>query len=224
MKKYNDTDLREALRRREAKRPQTEVPDDFLSNVMQKTEAQQHPRRQDASGNRRPWRIALAALAAAASVALVVMLTWPKKESSALGQSIECGQSVNRVRSVTQSSAVSYSIERGQSVNRVRSVTQSSAVSYSIERGQSVNRVRSVSQSSAVSQSIERGQSEPGGLPVRARRTENEPTDSLDYYIAQMEAELAGVRDSCYLAQVERMVLADEALSQLMNEMTNPKQ
>ncbi len=39
-----------------------------------------------------------------------------------------------------------------------------------------------------------------------------------------MEAELAGVRDSCYLAQVERMVLADEALSQLMNEMTNPKQ
>ena len=180
MKKYNDTDLREALRRREAKRPQTEVPDDFLSNVMQKTEAQQHPRRQDASGNRRPWRIALAALAAAASVALVVMLTWPKKESSAL----------------------SHSIERAQSVNRARSVTQSSAVSHSIERGQS----------------------EPGGLPVRARRTENEPTDSLDYYIAQMEAELAGVRDSCYLAQVERMVLADEALSQLMNEMTNQKQ
>ena len=202
MKKYNDTDLREALRRREAKRPQTEVPDDFLSNVMQKTEAQQHPRRQDASGNRRPWRIALAALAAAASVALVVMLTWPKKESSALGQSIECTQSVNRVHSVSQSSALSQSIERGQSVNRAWSVTQSSAVSHSIERGQS----------------------EPGGLPVRARRTENEPTDSLDYYIAQMEAELAGVRDSCYLAQVERMVLADEALSQLMNEMTNQKQ
>ena len=122
MKTYNDTDLREALRRREAKRPQTEVPDDFLSNVMQKTEAQQHPRRQDASGNRRPWRIALAALAAAASVALVVMLTWPKKESSALGQSIECAQSVNRARSVTQSSAVSHSIERGQSLNRARSV------------------------------------------------------------------------------------------------------
>ena len=115
MKKYNDTDLREALRRREAKRPQTEVPDDFLSNVMQKTEAQQHPRRQDASGNRRPWRIALAALAAAASVALVVMLTWPKKESSALGQSIECAQSVNRARSVTQSSAVSPSRADSQS-------------------------------------------------------------------------------------------------------------
>jgi len=144
MKKYNDTDLREALRRREAKRPQTEVPDDFLSNVMQKTEAQQHPRRQDASGNRRPWRIALAALAAAASVALVVMLTWPNKESSALGQSIERGQSLNRARSVTQSSAVSHSIERGQSLNRVRSVTQSSAVSQSIERGQSLNRARSV--------------------------------------------------------------------------------
>ena len=76
----------------------------------------------------------------------------------------------------------------------------------------------------AVSPSRADCQSEPVGLPVRSSRTEKEPTDSLDYYIAQMEAELAGVRDSCYLAQVERMVLADEALSQLMNEITSQKQ
>ena len=122
MNKPNDTDLREALRRREARRPRVEVPDDFLSNVMQKTEAQQHPQRQDASGNRRPWRIALAALAAAASVALVVMLTRPITQPSALGQPIECTQSVNRVHSVSQLSALSQSIERTQSVNRARSV------------------------------------------------------------------------------------------------------
>ena len=202
MNKPNDTDLREALRRREARRPRVEVPDDFLSNVMQKTEAQQHPQRQDASGNRRPWRIALAALAAAASVALVVMLTRPITQPSALGQPIECTQSVNRVHSVSQSSALSQLFERAQSVNRAHSVSQSSAVSPS--RADS--------------------QSEPGGLPVRARRTENEPTSSSDNYLAQMESDLADVRDSCYLAQVERMISDNEELQRLMNEMTNHKQ
>ena len=105
MNKPNDTDLREALRRREARRPRVEVPDDFLSNVMQKTEAQQHPQRQDDSGHHRPWRFALTTLAAAASIALVVMLTRPVTQPSALGQPIECTQSVNRVRSVSQKSS-----------------------------------------------------------------------------------------------------------------------
>ena len=127
MNKPNDTDLREALRRREARRPRVEVPDDFLSNVMQKTEAQQHPQRQDDSGHHRPWRFALTTLAAAASIALVVMLTRPVTQPSALGQPIECTQSVNRVRSVSQSSALSQSIERTQSLNRARSVSQKSS-------------------------------------------------------------------------------------------------
>lgn len=39
-----------------------------------------------------------------------------------------------------------------------------------------------------------------------------------------MESDLADVRDSCYLAQVERMISDNEELQRLMNEMTNHKQ
>ncbi|MBO7496851.1 MAG: hypothetical protein J6T98_09860 [Salinivirgaceae bacterium] len=40
MNKFNDNDIREALRRSEAKRQPAEVPDDFLANVMGKIEAE----------------------------------------------------------------------------------------------------------------------------------------------------------------------------------------
>ena len=39
-----------------------------------------------------------------------------------------------------------------------------------------------------------------------------------------MESDLADVRDSCYLAQVERMIADNEELQRLINEMTNHKQ
>lgn len=65
MNRLNDTDLREALRRREARRPETEVPEDFCANVMHAIE--QRPRR--------TRRVVLMALAAAASVALLVVMT-----------------------------------------------------------------------------------------------------------------------------------------------------
>ena len=77
MNEWNDSELREALRRREARRPRTEVTEDFVNDVMREIEAREHPRRQEASVNRHPWRIALAALAAAASIVLVVVWTCP---------------------------------------------------------------------------------------------------------------------------------------------------
>ena len=40
MNKFNDNDIREALRRSEAKRQPAEVPDDFFANVMGKIEAE----------------------------------------------------------------------------------------------------------------------------------------------------------------------------------------
>lgn len=71
MNRLNDSDLREALRRREAQRPTTEVPDDFCADVMRAVE-QQRPRH--------AWHTALTALAVAAGMALLVMLTWPETE------------------------------------------------------------------------------------------------------------------------------------------------
>lgn len=68
---FND-DLREALRRREAKRPQVQVPADFLDSVMQ----QVGPDRTHAKA--KTWRIALASLAIAACTLTAVLLVWPR--------------------------------------------------------------------------------------------------------------------------------------------------
>lgn len=58
---------------------------------------------------------------------------------------------------------------------------------------------------------------------LAAQNQDSSASDSLDYYIEQMEQGLAAVSDSCYLAQVERMIMDNEELQRLMNKMTNPK-
>ena len=185
MKKYNDTDLREALRRREAKRPRTEVPADFLDNVLQDIECQKRPRH--------TWRMALTALAAAASIALFMILSMQPE--------------------AMPEATLSHTVQKLGAKDTLTKEMLTEAVSQP-----------TAPLGRAVSPSRADCQSEPVGLPVRSSRTEKEPTDSLDYYIAQMEAELAGVRDSCYLAQVERMIADNEELQRLINEMTNHKQ
>ena len=68
MNKLTDKDLREALRRREARRVKTEVPADFCDNVMQ--EITPKPARS-------PRYAYIAALAAAACIAIAVLMVWP---------------------------------------------------------------------------------------------------------------------------------------------------
>lgn len=65
-------DLREALRRREDKRPEVEVPEDFLVNVMQQVGSE---KTRTAS---KAWRIALTSLALAACTITAVLLVLPK--------------------------------------------------------------------------------------------------------------------------------------------------
>lgn len=62
MNKYKDSDLHEALRRREMRRPQIEVPDDFCDQVMQKIEQREK--------RKRAW---LYPTIAAAAVALLLL-------------------------------------------------------------------------------------------------------------------------------------------------------
>lgn len=185
MKKYNDTDLREALRRLEAGRPPTEVPADFLAGVMQDIECQKRPRR--------TRHIALAAIAAAASIALFMVLTTEPQQAT----------------DTTSGNTAQYPGARDTLMKK--------------------QLVKTVSLPTAHSESAsipDKADSRPtqGGFPVQARRTENEPTTSNDEYLAQLESDLADVRDSCYLAQVERMIADNEELQQLMNELTNHKQ
>ena len=61
-KDFNDNDIREALRRKEQKRQPTEVPDDFLENVLGEIETKAKPK------TVKLWRY----VAAAAGIALLI--------------------------------------------------------------------------------------------------------------------------------------------------------
>lgn len=69
MDEQNDKNLREALRRREAKRPKRLVPADFCDKVM----AEVQPRR-------RRWPRLAAVASVAAAVVVAALLLWPKAE------------------------------------------------------------------------------------------------------------------------------------------------
>ena len=72
MNKLKDNDLREALRRKEARRTETEVPADFCDNVMQEIEGKPA---------RRPRYAYIAALAAAACIIFAVLMVWPTEDA-----------------------------------------------------------------------------------------------------------------------------------------------
>ena len=65
MNKYKDSDLREALRRREAKHPKAEVPSDFCDRVMQEIEKREMKKR-------RAWLYPSIAAAACAILLLTI--------------------------------------------------------------------------------------------------------------------------------------------------------
>lgn len=71
MNEFKDKDLREALNRREARRTKPEVPADFCDNIMQ--EIAPKPAR-------RPRYAWYAAFAVAASVAIALLIVWPKED------------------------------------------------------------------------------------------------------------------------------------------------
>ena len=71
MNKFNDNDIREALRRSEAKRQPAEVPDDFLANVMGKIEAEAEPEHKTIKLWR--WVAAAACIAVVAGIGTAIL-------------------------------------------------------------------------------------------------------------------------------------------------------
>lgn len=266
MNEWNDSELREALRRREARRPRTEVTEDFVNGVMREIEASEHPGRLDASANRRPWRIALAALAAAASIVLVFVWTWPATQSDTSNQIIGHVQSVNRIRRVAQSDTSnrsngqsSHSIVHVQNNfgqvqlgNRTKLLTNSICTNkqpdtsnwsngqsnYSIGHVQNNfgqvqlgNRTKLLTNCTSTNRQPYKYKSSTGHVqsvnrtcPISQSAISNHEighaqsaADSLEYYISCVEAQLSKISDSCYEAQVERLIRVDDRLSRLVN-------
>lgn len=209
MNKLRDTDLREALRRREAKRPQTEVPDDFLDRVMlevgtidrmmQDTESEgQNAQRRTL---RRTRHIVLTALAAAASIALVVLLAWPRQTKQDFTES--------KVRGSSEESPTFLPVKSEAPVAHIAQSEKAVPTRVRLE----ANELRSSKPSKRKLEAVE----------VRSA-SGTRPGIGEDDLIAQLERDLADVRDSCYLAQVERLIADNPDLQQLMYDMTNQKQ
>ena len=209
MNKLRDTDLREALRRREAKRPQTEVPDDFLDRVMlevgtidrmmQDTESEgQNAQRRTL---RRTRHIVLTALAAAASIALVVLLAWPRQTKQDFTES--------KVRGSSEESPTFLPVKSEAPVAHIAQSEKAVPTRVRLE----ANELRSSKPSKRKIEAVE----------VRSA-SGTRPGIGEDDLIAQLERDLADVRDSCYLAQVERLIADNPDLQQLMYDMTNQKQ
>ena len=174
-------DLRDALRRREARRPHAEAPVDFVDNVMQRVEP----------GAAQTWRLAASVLVAAACVAFVALMVWPTKDNpkSDASRLVICKE---RIASPQPSDTLAMSTEKH--------VVDIPATKVKIKK-----------------------QAHQRHLPQQQPAQMQSP-ETTDSYMAELENSLADVRDSCYLAQVERMIADNEELQQLMNEMTNHKQ
>lgn len=198
-------DLCEALRRRETKRSQVEVPNDFLDSVMQQVEAENPPAKAKA------WRIALASLAIAACTLTAVLLIGSRLRLSE--SRVEFAPSLPSVSRLDQRSKEEGQKSVGSKLivykEQIHHQPSSDIYPASIVTTPAPKKVHKVKAKKQVSQK------------------ETPPTENVnesDNYMAELEKGLADVRDSCYLAQVERMILDNEELQRLMNEMTNQKQ
>lgn len=174
-------DLRDALRRREARRSHAKAPVDFVDNVMQRVEP----------GAAQTWRLAASVLVAAACVAFAVLMVWPAKDNPKPDASHLV---VHKER-----------IASPQSLDTLAMSTEKHIVAIP-----------------ATKVKIKK-QAHERHLPPQQPAQMQSP-ETTDSYMAELENSLADVRDSCYLAQVERMIADNEELQQLMNEMTNHKQ
>ena len=196
MSELKDKDLREALRRREARRTKPEVPADFMANVMQEI----------APKPARKARYAyIAALAAAACIVFAVLMVWPTDEQSdGSALIVRQGQTPS---SLTKEQSVALQSESSDS--------QSEAVELKASTKETVNNVDRESRvlpAKMVAHQAKRTDRELVEQPNTASTT-----DSLDYYISKIERELAQVDDSLYIEHIHRVMHADERLQRIVN-------
>ena len=136
-KRYNDTDLREALHRKYADTPQ--LPADFMAKMEHRMDAK------PVGKTRRlwPWLSAAACILLIIGIGLHVQFsdwTRPVAQSDTSNHSIGHVQSFNRTRPVAQSGRPNPPIGAPQSINRGAPTHQSGRLNDSIEAPQPINR------------------------------------------------------------------------------------
>ena len=187
MNKLKDSDIREALRRREARRTKPEVPADFMANVMQEI----------APKPARKARYAyLTAPTAAACLAIAVLMVWPTEDKQKPDESTLLVRS-HRTHSPKPSDS------------------QSEAVGIKASVHEAVNNIGTESRALPAKRAVH--QQQRTDIKLVAQQNTAPATDSLDYYISKIEHELARVDDSLYIERIHRVMHADERLQRIVN-------
>ena len=187
MNKLKDSDIREALRRREALRTKPEVPADFMANVMQEI----------APKPARKARYAyLTALAAAACLAIAVLMVWPTED-----------------KQKPDGSTLTVQSSRTHSPNP--SDSQSEAVGIKACVHEAVNNIGTESRALPAKRAVH--QQQRTDIKLVAQQNTAPATDSLDYYISKIEHELVRVDDSLYIERIHQVMHADERLQRIVN-------
>ena len=198
MSELKDKDLREALRRREARRTKPEVPADFMANVMQEI----------APKPARKARYAyIAALAAAACIVFAVLMIWPTEDKQKPDGSTLTVQSSRTASSLTSDHSVALQSNPSDS--------QSEAVGIKASVHEAVNNIGTESRALPAKRAVH--QQQRTDIKLVAQQNTAPATDSLDYYISKIEHELARVDDSLYIERIHRVMHADERLQRIVN-------
>jgi hypothetical protein len=187
MSELKDKDLREALRRREARRTKPEVPADFMANVMQ--EIAPKPAR-------KPRYAYIAALAAAACIVFAVLIVWPTEDKQ-------------------KSDGSTLLVRQERTTSPKSSDCESEAVGLKASTKETINNVDSESRVLPAKVAVHQAKRTDREL-VEQRNTAS-ASDSLDYYINKIERELAQVDDSLYIERIHRVMHADERLQRIVN-------
>lgn len=187
MSELKDKDLREALRRREARRTKPEVPADFMANVMQ--EIVPKPAR-------KPRYAYIAALAAAACIVFAVLIVWPTEDKQ-------------------KSDGSTLLVRQKRTMSPKSSDCESEVVGLKASTKETINNVDSESRVLPAKVAVHQAKRTDREL-VEQRNTAS-ASDSLDYYINKIERELAQVDDSLYIERIHRVMHADERLQRIVN-------
>ena len=187
MSELKDKDLREALRRREARRTKPEVPADFMANVMQ--EIAPKPAR-------KARYVYIAALAAAACIAFAVLMVWPTEDQQ-------------------KSDGSTLLVQQGQTHSPKPSDSQSEAVELKASTKETINHVNTESRALPAKRAVH--QQQRTDIKLVAQQNTAPATDSLDYYISKIEHELVRVDDSLYIERIHQVMHADERLQRIVN-------
>ena len=187
MNKLKDSDIREALRRREARRTKPEVPADFMANVMQ--EIVPKPAR-------KPRYAYIAALAAAACIVFAVLIVWPTEDKQ-------------------KSDGSTLLVRQERTTSPKSSDCESEAVGLKASTKETINNVDSESRALPAKVAVHQAKRTDREL-VEQRNTAS-ASDSLDYCINKIERELAQVDDSLYIERIHRVMHADERLQRIVN-------